>query len=309
MSYILTVTLNPCIDKTVTVEKLDLGGLNRATAERSDVGGKGINVSKVLLAMKESTLATGIAFGETGKNIIKRLDRLGIKNDFLTYDSGESRTNIKLLDKASDTVTEINGVGATVDGDMLSEFIKKYTSLLDGASLAVLAGSVPRGIPENIYETLVSIATQKGVRTIVDADGALLKNALSASPYMIKPNIFELSRLLDKEVSPDDLRSAANELLSQGINNVAISMGKDGSVFANKNEFLRVSAVSVTGGCATGAGDSMVAAAAVGIVNDFHLSKLARYASAAGSATASKEGTEVCTLDEILENVNKVIIK
>ena len=309
MSYILTVTLNPCIDRTVTLDGFSVGALNRAVSERTDVGGKGINVSKVLKNMGCQSVATGIAFGEVGRSILSRLDELGIKHDFVVSDCGNSRQNLKLLDSRTGDVTEVGGVGGEVDSQLLNEFIKKYTSLLSGASLVALSGSAPRGVPSDIYATLINIAREHGVRSILDADGELLRNGISASPYMIKPNVFELARLVGKDSNEVDLTSAVGDLLGCGIEIVAVSMGKDGSLFATKDQLLRVSALKINGGCATGAGDSMVAAAAYGTVNGFDLDTLARYSSAAGSATAAKEGTEVCTMDEVVAGVQSVEIK
>ena len=300
MSYILTVTLNPCIDRTISFEHFKSGSLNRALSERTDVGGKGINVSKVLRAMGYPALATGIAFGETGKSILSRLDEMGIANNFIFSDNGNSRTNLKLLDTSTGDVTEIGGVSGEVIPALLDSFIEKYVTLLKDAELVVLSGSAPKGMPSDIYATLTQIAKERGIKVILDADGELLKNGIEAVPYMIKPNIYELSRLFGRNIEKNELSAVTRKLLDMGISIVAISMGKDGSVFADKDNFLRLSALKVEGGCAIGAGDSMVAAAAFGIANGFELQKLARYASAAGSATASKKGSEVCTMDEIL---------
>lgn len=306
MSYILTVTLNPCLDRTVTLDCFSLGELNRAIAERVDVGGKGINVSKVLKNIGHPTVATGIVFGGVGRDILSRLDALGIEHDFILAEGQNSRTNLKLLDSSTGKVTEIGGVGGTADGSLLDAFVQKYTSLVSEAELVVLSGSVPCGVPNDIYARLIEIARGRGVRAILDADGELLKNGISAAPYMIKPNIFELRRLVGKELCESDVVAAARELINNGIELCAVSMGKDGSVFADKNECLKVSALKVAGGCATGAGDSMVAAAAYGTVCGFDLERLARYAAAAGSATASKEGTEVCAPDEIVAGAEMV---
>ena len=309
MSYILTVTLNPCIDRTVTVNEFSVGALNRAVSEQVDVGGKGINVSKVLAAMGHSTLATGIAFGEVGKSILARLDEIQIGHDFILSKKGESRTNLKLLDASTGEVTEVNGLGGEVDEDLLDEFIQKYTSLLENAELAVLSGSTPRGVPKDIYATLIKLARERGVKVILDADGDLLRHGIESKPYMIKPNVFELSRLFGENVQIENIETSVRSLLGNGIEVVAVSMGKNGSFFADKDEFLHVSALKINGGCATGAGDSMVAASAYGSVNGFDLKKLARYASAAGSATASKDGTAVCTMQEIVSGAEKVEIK
>ncbi len=254
------------------------------------------------------TLATGIVFGETGLSILKALDEAGIKHDFVFSKKGNSRQNLKLLDLKADEVTEIGGVGGEVDGSLLSEFIEKYTHLLNNAELVVLSGSAPHGVPSDIYATLITIAKKAGIKSILDADGDLLKNGIKAAPYMIKPNIFELQRLIGKEVDEKALKSSAKELLDLGIELVTISMGKNGSVFSTQEQTLKVEALEIKGGCATGAGDSMVAASAFGITHGFDLSSIARYASAAGSATASNPGTEVCSMDDITYNEGKIEI-
>lgn len=309
MSYILTVTLNPCIDRTVTFDGFHTGQLNRAVSERTDVGGKGINVSKVLKNMGCPTLATGIVFGEVGRSILARLDEIGIAHDFVISDNGNSRQNQKLLDYKTGEVTEVSGVGGEADNVLLKSFIDKYISLLKNATLVVLSGSVPRGVPSDIYTTLTLIAKESGIKVILDADGDLLKNGITAIPYMIKPNIFELERLIGEDSDEKQILDAIKILIDSGIGIVSVSMGKDGSLFADKDQLLKVSALKINGGCATGAGDSMVAAAAFGISNGFSLPMIARYASAAGSRTASKEGTEVCTMDEIVSGADEISLK
>ena len=305
MSYILTVTLNPCIDKTIAFDGFSVGTLNRALSERSDVGGKGINVSKVLKNMEMRTVATGIVFGNVGRDILCRLDALGIEHDVIISDTAESRVNLKLLDRKTGDVTEIGGVGGEVDSKLLGIFTEKYVSLLEDASLVVLSGSTPRGIPSDVYATLTLLAKERGIKVILDADGELLKNGIKAAPYMIKPNIFEFERLVGHATASDSVYKEAKALLD-GIEIIAVSMGKEGSVFVSKSEAIKVSAVKIEGGCATGAGDSMVAASAYATVKALPLSSLAKYASAAGSATASKEGTDVCGLHEIEEFLSKI---
>jgi len=164
-------------------------------------------------------------------------------------------------------------------------------------------------VPSDIYATLTLIAKENCIKVILDADGDLLKNGISAIPYMIKPNIFEFERLIGKGADEKQLLAAMKRMIDGGIGIVSVSMGKDGSLFADKDQMLKASAIKINGGCATGAGDSMVAAAAFGIVNGFDLSTIARYASAAGSRTASKDGTEVCTMDEIVNGADEISLK
>ncbi len=309
MSYILTVTLNPCVDCNLSVDGFTKGGLNRVAAERKYYSGKGINVSYVLNNMSQANVATGILFGSTGKAIKESLDKAGIKNDFVYSDAGENRTNIKVVDLTDDCLTEINGVGAEVSESLLSQFIDKYTSLLGGASLVVLSGSAPKGVPTDIYRTLGELANQKSVKVILDADGELLKYGLEAKPFMIKPNIFELSRLFGKELAESEIEGAARELIGRGIDVVAVSMGGDGSAFVTRGEYLRAEALPIELKCESAAGDSMVAAMAYSHIHGLSLADMARYATAAGSSTAAKVGTEVCEMRDIEENVGKVVIR
>ncbi|WP_026486583.1 1-phosphofructokinase [Caldanaerobius polysaccharolyticus] len=308
-SYVLTVTLNPALDKTIVVEKFNVGGLNRVQSMRIDAGGKGINVARVLKKFNINVLATGLIAGVQGQLLLEYLEKDGIKNDFLK-EHGNTRTNLKIIDKHSNLVTEINEMGFSVSTEVLNEFKEKYTRLIKQAMFVVISGSLPPGIDNGIYYELIEIARKEGVKAILDADGEVLAEGIKALPFAIKPNIFELEMLFGKKLTDDrDIVNAAKSLLDKGIKIVIVSMGADGAIVLDEKEVYRVKSYEIDRKSATGAGDSMVAALVYCLLNGYSLFEIARWTTAAGTITASKPGTEVCSFKEVQEVLDKIQVE
>ncbi|MBR7164419.1 MAG: 1-phosphofructokinase [Clostridia bacterium] len=297
---ILTVTLNPCIDKTIILESFCEGGLNRAESARSDAGGKGINVAKVLKRFDAGVLAVGI-LGEGGSEAVTgELDKRGICHDFVLV-PGATRTNYKLQDKAKGQVTEVNEPGFFVNEKALNETVSLIKKYLPETGVMVLAGSLAPGIDADIYKQLILLAKEQGVPVILDADGTAFREALEAAPFAVKPNRFELEQLSGKTLATDEeLLAYGRSLLERGISLVVVSLGAQGAMYITEHESLRVTLAPIECQSTVGAGDSMVAAVAHSIVQKKDLVSLAKTASAAGTVTASKPGTEVCTLAEVM---------
>ncbi|MBL0387842.1 1-phosphofructokinase [Tumebacillus sp. ITR2] len=308
-STVVTVTLNPALDKTVTVPALEVGGLNRVRQVRIDPGGKGINVAKVLHGFDVDVLATGLIAGGYGERLLAQLDRQGVPHSFVRV-PGETRTNLKVYSESDQVTTEINENGFDVQPQSVLEFLNVLEELLSEASYLVLAGSLPKGVSSDIYGQLVELANSKGVRTILDADGDALKKGLEARPYAVKPNLFELQQLTGQGVETlDEIISAGQTLLARGLSLVVVSMGGDGAVFLNKEETYQVKPFPITPQSTVGAGDSMVAALVHGLVTGKSLPELAEWATTAGTVTASKRGTQVCTAEEVQNEVHRVTAK
>ncbi|USB32185.1 1-phosphofructokinase [Paenibacillus sp. YPG26] len=303
---VITVTLNPALDKTVTLEELQVGALNRVRASRVDPGGKGINVAKVLGNFQVSVTATGFVGGYSGRQLLEGLDELGVQHAFIQVDE-ETRTNLKIVDVSTSITTEINERGSLIKETNMLEFMEQMESMLEGAEVLVLGGSIPPGIPPGIYRTLTDMASHKNVKTILDADGEALAEGLQGKPYAIKPNIHELEQLVNRKLeSMEAIVQACRGLLQEGIQLVVVSMGADGAIFASADEVLKTSPFSIKPKSTVGAGDSMVASMASSIIAGHDLERLARAATAAGSITASKEGTEVCSKNEVNESMSLV---
>ncbi|WP_379131785.1 1-phosphofructokinase [Paenibacillus sp. sgz500958] len=303
---VITVTLNPALDKTVTVNGLEVGGLNRVDDIRIDAGGKGINVAKVLKGFHENVIATGFIGGHNGSLILQGLEREEIRHSF-TVTAAETRMNLKVVDSSAQVTTEINERGGVVSREERTLFNKALEKQLEEASILVLGGSVPPGIEHGEYALLIKAAKSKGVKTILDADGDALRYGLIACPDVIKPNIHELEQLLGTTLNTvEEIVLAARELIYQGIEWVIVSMGGEGSIAVSKDKALRARPFRITPESTVGAGDSMVAAIASSLMRGRGLEETLRWATAAGSVTASKPGTQVCRPEEVEERLQDV---
>ncbi len=305
---IVTVTLNPAIDKTVTVEQFEYGGLNRIKEQRTDAGGKGINVAKVLRTFDVQVSAIGIAAGYQGQIVRDKLKQLDIHADFLEA-AGDTRVNLKMVDESTKRTTELNEPGFYTDAALLERFQRQFSSSVAGASLVVLAGSLPPGAPPDYYRTLTRLAREQGAHTLLDADSEALAAGIDAAPLAIKPNIHELEALIGRKLDTmSDTIAAARTLMERGIRYVLVSMGAEGSLLVGKHEAVRASPFPITPMSTVGAGDSMVAALAYSLLTGKSFEDMAKWTSAAGTVTASKPGTEVCSLSEVQESIDRVSI-
>lgn len=306
MSKVLTVTLNPAIDKTIMLSQLEIGGLNRVEHMRLDPGGKGVNVAKVLRNFSVDVTVMGFMGNSQGELIQGSLLDMGIATEF-TKVSGVTRTNLKIVDNQTKVTTEINEPGFEVKTEELQILRERLTHSLQEASYLVLGGSIPKGVSKDIYKEYILLAKEKNVQTILDADGEVLKEGIKAGPFAIKPNIYELEQLVGRSlVTEEDILNAGRELLREGIEVIVISMGAKGAIVLNQQEAYRTTPFSITPQSTVGAGDSMVATMAYTFLERKPLEELARWVTAAGTVTASKAGTEVCSFDEVQRSLANV---
>lgn len=259
---IVTVTMNPAIDKTVEIDSFVYGGLNRIKCVEYDVGGKGINVSKTLNELGVITAATGFVGGSSGKTIEAKLKQRGILTDFVNV-AGETRTNTKIVD-AGRTVTELNEPGPKISDENMNKLINKLESYADVDTIFVLSGSIPLGIDKNIYAKIINILHKKHSKVILDADGETFRASLEAVPDIIKPNAAELKEFafLQGRVSDNEIIRVAEGFIKRGIKSAAVSMGSRGAIFVFGDYKVKCPALSVKALSTVGAGDAMVAALA-----------------------------------------------
>lgn len=259
---IITVTMNPAIDKTVDIDALERGGLNRIHHVELDAGGKGINVSKTIRELGGRSIATGFIAGNAGKIIRSVMEEWEIENDFIEV-SGETRTNTKVFEKSGE-LTELNEPGPVVEEEDIQALLDKLDGYADEDTLFVLAGSVPKGVDKDIYQRIIRLAHKKGAKVMLDADGELFTRALEAGPDMVKPNKVELEQYagMDFIASERELLSAAEKLMEKGVTTVAVSMGKSGAIFLQDGYKVKCPGLKVKAHSTVGAGDAMVAALA-----------------------------------------------
>lgn len=284
---IYTVTLNPSLDYVVDVDDFELGRTNRAVSERLYAGGKGINVSFVLKNLGFESTALGFSAGFTGEEIKKQIQERGITENLITVLNGQSRINIKLRGQQE---TEINGMGPDIEKEHIQQLLKKLSVLSPGDYL-ILAGSVPMKINDTIYYDILKTLDKKGIKAVVDTTGDLLLNVLKYHPFLIKPNIHELSELFSTEIkTKEDVVQYGLKLQDMGAQNVIVSMAGDGAVFICENgEIYKSEAPKGVVKNSVGAGDSMVAGSLAGFCETKDFAKAFKMGVCTGSASAFSE--------------------
>ncbi|TYR80789.1 1-phosphofructokinase [Priestia megaterium] len=299
---IYTCTLNPSVDYIVHVVNFEEGELNRTTSEAKFPGGKGINVSRVLKRLNVENKALGFIAGFTGTYIEDYLKEEYIDVAF-TRVKGDTRINIKMK---TEVETEINGQGPEISAEAVQALFSQVEQMQEG-DVFVLAGSIPKTLPHDIYEVLIKKAASRNVKAVVDVSGKTLLDVVKHKPFFIKPNHHELGELFDVEVnSIEDSVTYGRRLVEQGAENVIVSMAGDGALFINETGVYQATVPKGVVKNSVGAGDSLVAGFLASYVKQGDLLEAFRTGVASGSATAFS--LELCTLKEVEELLEQVVI-
>lgn len=256
---IYTITFNPALDYVIKVQDFNVGKINKSQKEYIYPGGKGINVSIVLKTLGQETTAMGFISGFVGKEIEKQVQKYGVQTDFIEIENDNSRINVKILGESEETA--INTKGPYIELKYI-ELLYKKLEILEEKDILVLSGSVPNGVPDDIYEEICKKVKDENIKVVVDSTGELLVNTLKYRPYLIKPNQQELEEIFGiKITSQDEALKYAKQLQIKGAKNVIVSMGSDGAVLLDENGYsYKMKALNTENAVNTvGAGDSMVA--------------------------------------------------
>ena len=221
---IITVTLNAAIDKTLAVPNFKLGRRHRAVEQASMAGGKGVNVARALKALGQPVIATGVAGGPTGTRIIEQLTEEAILSDFVRIRE-ESRTSTAVVDPTTGVQTEINERGPEVSPAELELFKDKLLYLAQGAEFCVFSGSLPRGVPSDLYAQLIHELQRLDVTTVLDAEGEALRLATRAEPSVVSPNELEAEELVGHEFGDEEDRpGAVREMVELGAREAILTL-------------------------------------------------------------------------------------
>ncbi len=290
---IATLSLNPAIDQTAEVSRFTAGAVNRVAWERADAGGKGINVAAFLAHAGLPVTAAGLLgrandgpFNDlfARKDIADRCQRL----------AGSTRVNVKIVDPVLDQVTDINFPGLSPTADDLRQLEATLDALCDDHDWFVLSGSVPAGVPAEIYADLIDRLRSRGRGLLLDASGAPLAAAVLRGPDIIKPNIDELGELVGRRLTGQAaVLEAARSLVASGIGLVAVSMGADGALFVEPGNALLALPPRVEVKSTVGAGDAMVAGILAGTLRGLDLAGRARLGTAFSLAALGQVGPEL----------------
>ncbi|PKF86685.1 1-phosphofructokinase [Bacillus sp. BA3] len=299
---IYTVTLNPSIDYLVEVESFQMGKVNRTSYDAKFPGGKGINVSRVLKRLGNSTTALGFIGGQTGEFVKRFLRQEEIFTDF-TEIAGDTRINIKLK---TGLETEINSQGPVISKGNYQQLFSQIEQL-NNNDILILSGSIPPSVPSDVYEAMARSCSDNGIKVVVDTSGKGLLNVLPHRPFLIKPNHHELGELFSTEIrTVDDAREYGTKLVEAGAQNVIVSMAGQGAVLCTGGDSYSANVPKGNVINSVGAGDSMVA----GFIGTYErtgdILSAFRFSLAAGSATAFS--SDLGTLDKIEELLPQIAI-
>lgn len=296
---ITTLTLNPCIDHTIEVDGIEAGGTNRIRAVKRHVGGKGINVSTALIQLGCVSETLIFTHEKEAVPLVHYLAEKGIGCESIPV-PGELRTNIKVFDRTDHEMTEFNESGSPVPETAAEEMLILVGEKLTDTDILIATGSVPPGVPTDFYRRVIELAKEKGVMTVLDADGELLREGLKASPTMIKPNLGELQRYLGKNLdSEQEIIDAARELVDSGIEYVCVSVGADGAYLVCGDGVYHTKGAEIEVRGLQGAGDSLVAGFAIGLMKKESPEECFKLAVACANGSLTHEGTEMCQKEDV----------
>ncbi len=293
---IYTLTLNPALDRELTVPALEFDSVLRASQSRVDFGGKGFNVSRLLKGMGVDSVAVGFLGGRTGEALQDGLKTLGIGTDFVWVES-ETRTNVSIVTQAGGHHIKVNEKGPQVEPAKQQELLDKIAALARPGGWWVLAGSLPPGCAENFYARIVNVLNQNGAMTLLDTTGESLRLGCAEKPYLVKPNAEEAHALTQMPVeTPAEIAAIAAEIRRMGAQNVVISLGKSGALLQTAEGAWLTKSPKIKEKNPIGAGDSMVGGLVWALTKGFALKESLGWGVASGAATASLSGTEVGSL-------------
>lgn len=304
---ITTVCMSPCTDVTIELDSLNIGKTNVVKSKTLSLGGKGLNVAIGIARLGGSPYATGMMYNENGYVFENALDKEGVPFTFV-WNKGRVRENYKIIDNRS-MLTEINDVGEEVGKEKAEELVDMVRMLSAKSKVTVLSGGLPRGLSESYYGALSAAVDARSLK-VVDATGKKLFYALEAGADLVKPNLDELEHTLGRHITDKaEMLAACNELLNRGAKRVLLSLGKQGAVITDGVQAYYCKSINVAVNSTVGAGDGMVAAAAMQLKDGAPLAEILRAGVAAGTATVMTAGRVSFAkekYDEVIKNLHVI---
>ncbi|NLG96117.1 MAG: 1-phosphofructokinase [Chloroflexi bacterium] len=292
---IYTLTLNPAVDRELTVPDIVYDSVLRASKSQVDFGGKGFNVSRLLQRLGVQSTAVGFLGGKAGEILQEGLQSLGIGVDFV-WISGETRTNISIVTPTGGHYIKVNEKGPVIEADKQAELIEKIRMLARPGDWWVISGSLPPGVPNGFYAEIIRLLNQNGAKTVLDTIGEPLRLGCLEKPFLVKPNTEEARALTGLAMeSVHEVAQAAARIQKMGVENVVISMGKTGALLQSAGSAWLVRSPTIAEKNPIGAGDSMVGGMVWALTGGCSLKEALGWGVASGAATASLSGTEVGT--------------
>jgi tagatose 6-phosphate kinase len=303
--------MNTSIDISYPLVSWNVDTVNRTDQVSKTAGGKGLNVTRVIHDLKGDVLATGVLGGFHGAFIADELKRAGIKQKF-TDIKEESRDSIAILHEGNQT--EILEAGPTVSYEEQQDFLENFKELIKKAKIVTISGSLAKGLPSNFYQTLVQLTEEQSIKVLVDTSGESLRQVLAGEqkPFLIKPNLEELSALLRYSFSIDrleELQEGLNQPIFAGIEWIVVSLGKAGAFAKHKDCFYRVTLPTIKAVNPVGSGDATVAGFAYGLSQEMDEIELLKFCMATGMSNAQEGQTGHVALANVQSHIEKITVQ
>lgn len=314
---IITVTLNPSLDRTLRFVRVERGHLNRAEEVREDASGKGINVSLALRQLGQESLVVALVAGRIGQRVVDGLSQHGLECRFVWLEAGETRISTKVYEEEFGTLTELNEPGPPVTPHDLEAVRRVILQAVSPGDVVIFSGSVPPGCPPDYYAAVGRSLRERGVSVVIDTSGQALRESLTLPPQIAKPNRDELSQLVgaplpDSEMAVEAGRAVWEQLSSGnpgGSEALILTLGAQGAVFFTSQGIFRTAAPVETGGTTAGCGDALLAASVYGRQLGWSWETIARFATATAAATAAIVGTRFPARAEVEQRLASVNVR
>ncbi len=307
---VLTVTLNPSIDRTYIVPNFQPGELHRCADFSVRAGGKGLNVSLLLVAMGGRSKATGFLAGDNGRYVADRALQQGVEYDAVWLDHGETRLCLKISDPATGSLTELNELGPEVSAEQIDQLKQKLTELCIRYKTIVLSGSACRGIPDSYYAQVITALQNTPIRVVLDASGEMLREGAAAKPWMLKPNLDELTQLTGHTPrTPDDAADLASQLVNEQTEYVMATMGAAGMVLACASGCWHCPSIPIELHSSVGCGDSALAGFLMAHSMGMSAPEKLQWACAAAAARACTPAQQMPGMADVLSLVERCFVR
>ena len=305
---VVTVTINPAIDQTIVIPNFTAGAVNRVQSSQLDPGGKGINVASFLSDFGQPATVTGF-LGADNDGIFRRFfARKGI-DDRCVRIAGQTRIGVKIIDEAQQQTTDINFPGQTPSLADIEHLFDILQELATSCEWFVLSGSVPARVFPGIYREMVTMLP--GKRVVLDTSGEGFRQAVTAGPWLVKPNVDELQEFAGERLdTPAEIVRAARALTRQyGIASVVVSMGKEGAIFVEGEETIWAAPPPVEVKSTVGAGDALAAGIVAGKIRGLALTECARLATAFSMSAITHIGPGLPSVEAVQLGMAQVTIQ
>ncbi|PNS00459.1 ribokinase [Petrotoga mexicana DSM 14811] len=307
---IFTITLNPCLDRYLYVDKLKTDDTTRVKKIKDYPAGKGIDVSRAIKELDGKSVAISFLGGENGRKIEEMLDREGVIYTAVRI-TKETRMNIILQEQSSQYRLSVQG--PKIPKTDLNQLYETLKLLIRENDTVVISGSLPRGVTPNFYAEIISYLKGKNARIYFDADGENLKVGVESHPDCIKPNLYEFQRVLGKKINgidKDQLAKYGLDLIDKyGIKEILLTLGSEGAIFISKESCLYAPSIDVPVQSAVGSGDSFLAAYVLKREEGANEEEAFKWANASGNASVMTPGTELCRKNDVLRLLDEIKIE